>query len=307
MIELKGVSKFFSQKQALNEIDLSIGSGKVFGLIGPNGAGKTTLIRILNQILEPSSGEVIIGGLSLNSAHVRSFGYLPEERGLYREMKVIDHLVFLGQIRGLKKAEAYQAAEFWLNKFEIHAWCNKRIDALSKGMAQKVQFIGSVVHDPSIIILDEPLSGFDPINIQLMLNQIQAFKDQGKTIIFSTHNMNSVEEVCDEVALINQGKLIANNQVHALRNQFKNGAFKIRYKGNQIALANALWTDFELIKTTDLGEEWHEALIQSRRGQQFNDVYAALSNAIQFQSIEELLPSMQDIFVKLVTENNHEK
>ncbi|MFM7595398.1 MAG: ABC transporter ATP-binding protein [Flavobacteriales bacterium] len=303
MIEVKGISKFYSQKKALEDVDLNIQAGKIFGLIGPNGAGKTTLIRILNQIIEPSSGQVLIGGIPLNPVHVRSFGYLPEERGLYREMKVRDHLVFLARIRGLGNQDAHQAALHWLEKFEILPWSKKRIDALSKGMAQKVQFIGSMIHDPQIVILDEPLSGFDPLNIQLILNEIKAMKALGKTIIFSTHNMNSVDEICDEVGLINQGKVVAHDKVSSLKDTHKNGAYKVRYKGNQIAFANALWTGFEIISTEEIGDQWFQSIIKSRHGQSFNEVYSTLSPALELQLIEEQLPGMQDVFLKLVTDS----
>lgn len=307
MIELKEISKFYNQKQALDGLNLTIDKGQIFGLIGPNGAGKTTLIRILNQIIEPSSGSIFVNGIPLSSEHVRSFGYLPEERGLYREMKVLDHLIFLARLRGLKKSEATLAANEWLDKFQINGWGNKKINALSKGMAQKIQFIGSVLHDPQIIILDEPLSGFDPINIQLILEEIARFKKAGKTVIFSTHNMNSVEEVCQHVALINNGKLVASDQVNALRASYKSGEFNIRFKGNKIALANALWTGFELLSTEELGDQWVGAVIKSRNGQGFNDVYTSLSSAIELQLIEEKLPSMHDIFLKLVSNAKHEQ
>lgn len=307
MIELKEISKFYNQKQALDGINLTIEKGQIFGLIGPNGAGKTTLIRILNQIIEPSSGSILVGGMPLSSEHVKSFGYLPEERGLYREMKVLDHLIFLGRLRGLKKSQASLAANEWFEKFKIKGWENKKINALSKGMAQKIQFIGSVLHDPQIIILDEPLSGFDPINIQLILEEIERFKKEGKTVIFSTHNMNSVEEVCQQVALIHNGKLVAHDQVNALRASYKSGEYNIRFKGNNIALANALWTGFELISTEELGDQWVSAVIKSRNGQGFNDVYSTLSSAIELQLIEEKLPSMHDIFLNLVSNANNEQ
>jgi ABC-2 type transport system ATP-binding protein len=306
MIEIASVSKFYNQKRALDGVDLTIQSGRIFGLIGPNGAGKTTLIRILNQIIEPSAGHVRIGGIPLNNGHVKTFGYLPEERGLYREMKVLDHLVFLARIRGLSKSDALKASNFWLDKFEINPWSAKRIDSLSKGMAQKVQFIGTVLHDPNVIILDEPLSGFDPLNIQLILQEIKAMKKAGKTVIFSTHNMNSVDEICDEVGLVNQGRLVAHDHVSALREKHKTGAFKVRYKGNQIAFANALWTGFELIYTEELGEHWFQSVIKSRHGEAFSDVYQTLSSAVELQLLEEQLPGMQDIFLELVTNHSHE-
>jgi len=303
MIEVKNVSKFYSQKKALDDLSLSIEAGRIFGLIGPNGAGKTTLIRILNQIIEPSSGQVLIGGIPLNPLHVKAFGYLPEERGLYREMKVLDHLIFLACIRGLTHQDAQKAAGHWLEKFEIQPWSNKRIDSLSKGMAQKVQFIGSILHDPQVVILDEPLSGFDPLNIQLILNEIKAMKEAGKTVIFSTHNMNSVDEICDEVGLINHGKLVAHDKVSSLKTQHKTGAFRVRYKGNQIAFANALWTGFEIVSTEEIGDQWFQSVIRSRQGQSFNDVFSSLSPALELHLIEEQLPGMQDVFLKLVTDS----
>lgn len=306
MIEITNVSKFYNQKRAIEGIDLTVQSGSIFGLIGPNGAGKTTLIRILNQIIEPSEGHICIGGIPLNNSHVNSFGYLPEERGLYREMKVLDHLVFLARIRGLSKVDALKASNFWLDKFEINQWASKRINSLSKGMAQKVQFIGTVIHDPQIVILDEPLSGFDPLNIQLILHEIKAMKKAGKTVIFSTHNMNSVDEICDEVGLINHGKLVAHDKVSTLREKHKTGAFKVRYKGNQISFANALWTGFELIHIEELGEGWFQSVIKCRHGEAFTEVYNALSLAVELQHLEEQLPGMQDIFLELVTHSSHE-
>ena len=186
MIQVTEVSKVFQQKIALDNVSLDIPAGRVFGLIGPNGAGKTTLIRLLNQILIPSKGHITYQGTPLNAAHVRSFGYLPEERGLYREMKVLEHLMFLGQLRGLSKKDAKMAALEWLEKFDAHSWSNRKISALSKGMAQKIQFIGSVLHNPEVIILDEPLSGFDPINVEMLLDSIKGFKAEGKSVIFST-------------------------------------------------------------------------------------------------------------------------
>jgi len=185
LLSAKGLSKSFGGIRAVNNAYLEVPQGSITGLIGPNGAGKTTLIRILNQIIEPSSGQVLIGGIPINPLHVKSFGYLPEERGLYREMKVLDHLIFLASIRGLTHQDAQKAAGHWLEKFEIQPWSKKRIDSLSKGMAQKVQFIGSILHDPQVVILDEPLSGFDPLNIQLILNEIKAMKVAGKTIRYA--------------------------------------------------------------------------------------------------------------------------
>jgi ABC-2 type transport system ATP-binding protein len=304
MIEVQELTKVFHQKVALEEVSMRIQPGQVFGLIGPNGAGKTTFIRLLNQIIAPTKGSIKVHGTSLNVQHVRSFGYLPEERGLFREMRVLDHLVFLGKLRGLSKFESNKAALDWLEKFEITSWNNRKISTLSKGMAQKVQFIGSILHNPEIVILDEPLSGFDPLNVDLLLEQMRNFKAEGKTVIFSTHNMNSVEELCDEVALIHQGKLVAKEHVLTLRSAYKSGNFKLRFRGSKMAFAHALWTWFELLICTELSDGVYEAHIKSRGDYAFNQVFERLSEAVKLELIEEQLPSMQEVFVKLVT---HEK
>jgi ABC-2 type transport system ATP-binding protein len=304
MIEVAEVSKVFHQKIALDSVSMDIQEGRVFGLIGPNGAGKTTLIRLLNQILIPSKGTIKYNGSALNSSHVRSFGYLPEERGLYREMNVKDHLVFLGQLRGLSKYDAKIASGVWLEKFDATSWSNRKISALSKGMAQKIQFIGSVLHNPEVIILDEPLSGFDPINVDMLLEAIKGFKLEGKTVVFSTHNMKSVDELCDDVALINQGKLVAKDQVSVLRTVHKSGNFKVRFRGSKMAFAHALWTWFELLSCDELLDGVFEASIKCRGPYEFNDVFARLSESVKLELIEEQLPSMQEVFLKLVA---HEK
>jgi len=300
MIQVTEVSKVFQQKIALDNVSLDIPAGRVFGLIGPNGAGKTTLIRLLNQILILSKGHITYQGTPLNAAHVRSFGYLPEERGLYREMKVLEHLMFLGQLRGLSKKDAKMAALEWLEKFDAHSWSNRKISALSKGMAQKIQFIGSVLHNPEVIILDEPLSGFDPINVEMLLDSIKGFKAEGKSVIFSTHNMKSVDELCDDVALIHGGKVVAKDQVSALRTLYKTGNFKVRFRGSKMAFAHALWTWFELLSCDELMEGVFEASIKCRGPYAFNDVFERLSESVKLELIEEQLPSMQEVFLKLV-------
>ena len=307
MIELVDIQKSFQNKLALDGVSFTIPKGKVFGLIGPNGAGKTTLIRILNQILLPSSGSVMVQGSPLTQSHVRSFGYLPEERGLYREMTVKNHLIFLAKLRGMLGKEAHENVKHWLGKLNITDWENKRIDSLSKGMAQKIQFIASVIHGPEVIIFDEPLSGFDPLNIQLILEEIKSFVERDKTVIFSTHNMQSVDELCNEVALIHQGRLLANDLVAELRSKHRNGDYKIRFRGNAVAFANALWTGFEIIESKELSDNYREAIIRKRGDQSFNDVFSFLSNALSLELIEEQIPSMQDVFVKLIASNTHEE
>jgi ABC-2 type transport system ATP-binding protein len=300
MIEIIQATKVYHHKVALDSVSVKINPGQVFGLIGPNGAGKTTLIRLLNQIISPTKGQIRIANVLLNEAHVRSFGYLPEERGLYRDMKVLEHLVFLGQLRGLSKLEAKRTSMAWIEKFQIADWKDRKINTLSKGMAQKVQFIGTVLHHPEIIILDEPLSGFDPLNVELILNEVRNFKLEGRTVIYSTHNMNSVDELCDEVALLNHGSVVAHDRVMKLRLAHKSGNFKVRFQGSKLSFAHGLWTWFELLSCTELNDGVFEAEIKSRGDYHLNHVFERLSDAVQLQKVEEQLPGMQDVFIKLV-------
>ena len=297
ILKIENVSKRFQGKFALDDVSLEIYNGEIFGLLGPNGAGKTTLIRIINQIIQPDSGTIYFDKEPLKQRHLESIGYLPEERGLYRSMKVLDHLVFLGQLRGLKKQEAIKKSEFWLEKLDITSWKNKRIEELSKGMAQKVQFIGTILHEPKLLILDEPLSGFDPINVELILTILKEMKTQGKTILLSTHNMKSVEEICDRAAIIHQSRKMCEGEVINLRESIKKGHYAIRFKGNMIAFVNALWTDFELIDKKELGSNRFEATVAMRSSSQFEDLLKALIGQVKLEAAWEVMPSMHDVFL----------
>jgi ABC-2 type transport system ATP-binding protein len=268
--------------------------------LGPNGAGKTTLIRIMNQILKADQGIIQVDGKLLSANHWKDFGYLPEERGLYKSMNVNDTLVFLARLRGLTKYDAQASVRFWLEKFERSSWAKTKIEALSKGMAQKVQFIAAVVHQPNYLILDEPLSGFDPINVELILSELKSMKAEGKTIILSTHNMKSVEEICDQVALLHKSKLIAEGKVHALREKALNGEFIVRFSGNMIALANALWTEFELIDTKEIGENRFQIVVRQRGERTFEELASNLMGKLKLEAIEKRLPSMQEVFLELI-------
>ncbi len=300
MINITELSKSFNRKAALSDVSLSINTGQIYGLLGPNGAGKTTLIRILNQILVADKGNVQVDGKLLNNSHWKDFGYLPEERGLYKSMNVIDTLVFLARLRGMTKQDAKRSAQFWLDKFDIASWAKTNIEALSKGMAQKIQFIAAVVHQPTYLILDEPLSGFDPLNVDLILNELKSMRDEGKTIILSTHNMKSVEEICDDVALLHKSNLIAVGKVNSLREQSTNGEFVVRFGGNMIALANALWTEFELIDSREIGENRYEIIVRQRGKRTFNDLATNLMDKLILESIERRLPTMQEVFLDLI-------
>jgi ABC-2 type transport system ATP-binding protein len=297
ILKIENISKRFQGKFALDDVSLEIYNGEIFGLLGPNGAGKTTLIRIINQIIQPDSGTIYFDKEPLNQRHLESIGYLPEERGLYRSMKVLDHLVFLGQLRGLKKQDAIKKSEFWLEKLDISSWKNKRIEELSKGMAQKVQFIGTILQEPKLLILDEPLSGFDPINVELILSILKEMKSQGKTILLSTHNMKSVEEICDRAAIIHQSRKMCEGEVIDLRESIKKGHYAIRFKGNMIAFVNALWTDFELIDKKELGSNRFEATVAMRSSAEFEDLLKALIGQVKLEAAWEVMPSMHDVFL----------
>ena len=300
MLAITDVSKSFNRKLALDAVSLHVQKGEIYGLLGPNGAGKTTLIRIINQIIEADKGTLRFDGKLMSNEHLRLIGYLPEERGLYKSMGVLEQLVFLAQLRGMSKENAVKSANFWLEKFDIKDWSKKRIEELSKGMAQKVQFIAAIVHEPELLILDEPLSGFDPLNVELILNELKSLKSQGKTIILSTHNMRSVEEICDRAALIHQSKKLAEDSVWNMRAAQKSGEFSIRFSGNMIAFANALWTDFELIDKKELGDNRFLAVVKMRGSNQINNLINALMGQIKIEAVEERIPTMQEVFMNLI-------
>jgi ABC-2 type transport system ATP-binding protein len=269
-------------------------------LLGPNGAGKTTLIRIINRIIEPDSGHVRINGDLMTQKHLAQIGYLPEERGLYKTMTVQDHAIFLARLRGLSKADANRLLDQWLEKFNIGDWRKKRIEELSKGMAQKVQFICTVLHEPKLLILDEPLSGFDPINVELIKQELIEMKAKGKTIILSTHNMKSVEEICDRAALIHEAKKIAEGSISELQEAKKAGIYAVKFRGNMIAFVNALWTGFEVVDKDILGDDRFVVRVKMRGDNSFEDLLKVLIGQVKIEAAWEVLPSMQDVFIDLV-------
>jgi len=302
MLELEHISKSFYQKKAVDDVSLQINEGEIFGLLGPNGAGKTTLIRIINKIIQPERGVVRFQKELLNERHLQLIGYLPEERGLYRTMTVEDHAVFLGRLRGMSKQDILQNLNYWLDRFQIQEWRKKRIEELSKGMAQKVQFICTVLHQPQLLILDEPFSGFDPINVELIQQELIEMKAKGKTILLSSHNMKSVEELCDRIALIHQSKKIIEGSVSKIRSERKNGTYAVRFRGNMIAFVNALWTNFELTDKEILGDNRFVAYVKMRYDNNFQDLLKSLLGQIEIEAAWEVLPSMQDVFIDLVKE-----
>jgi ABC-2 type transport system ATP-binding protein len=303
VLQLENISKSYFQKLALEDVSLTLMEGEIFGLLGPNGAGKTSIIRIINKIIEADKGSVRFKKELMLDKHLIHFGYLPEERGLYRTMTVKDHAYFLGRLRGMSNSDIKIQLNYWLEKFKIIDWANKRIEELSKGMAQKVQFICAVLHQPQILILDEPFSGFDPINVELIQDELKSMKANGKTIMLSSHNMKSVEEICDRVALIHNSKKILEGSVSKIRDDRKNGTYAIRFRGNMIGFVNALWTGFELIDKELLSENRFIAYVKMRNENNFQDLLKTLLGQVEIEAAWEVTPSMQEIFIEMVQEN----
>ena len=300
LIKCTDVCKSFGDKIALDHVSVEIPKGKIFGLLGPNGAGKTTLIRIINRITIPNSGEVTFDGRPITQDDVEKIGYLPEERGLYRKMKVGEQAMYFAQLKGMSAREAAVELKKWFVRFGIESWWNKKVEELSKGMAQKVQFITTVVHKPSLLILDEPFSGFDPVNAQIIREEILRLKDEGATIILSTHNMESVEELCDNIALINKSHVVITGGVDEIRRKYGNNNVELIYTSDEaVQSVPGLYT--VLSDNDDAGR--HTAVLSLEDGSNGNEVLAdLLSKDITIHSFKELVPRMNDIFIKLVTE-----
>ena len=298
IIELSGINKYFLKHKALNNINLNIKQGSIFGLLGPNGAGKTTLIRIINQILQADSGTVKINGEFLKYDHIYSIGYLPEERGLYKKMKVGEQAIYLAQLKGLSKKEAKEKINYWFEKFEIHSWWNKKIEDLSKGMAQKIQFITTILHEPKLLILDEPFSGLDPVNSQIIKEEILNLKNKKTSIILSTHNMNSVEEICDEAAIIHKSNKILEGKIHNLKEKYQGKEWLIKYKGNQMSFTNAIWGGWKMIKHNSINEKIHLAVIELTNDFTINKFIKGIVDHVEIIEINKKLPTMNDVFIK---------
>jgi len=303
LFEARNVDKIFATTQALTDVSISVKEQSIFGLLGPNGAGKTTLIRIINQITAPDRGEIFLNGKKLTRADISKIGYLPEERGLYKKMKIGEQAIYLAQLKGLSRKEASGNLKKWFEKFEIMSWWNKNIEELSKGMQQKVQFITTVVHQPELLIFDEPFSGFDPINATLLKKEILQLRDDGATIIFSTHNMESVEELCDHIALINKSVKIEDGPTDEIREKYKSNIYEIKYQGNFVEIASALGNQYKILEHTEKGKENH-LKVQYLNGNSNNELLQALIPVSEIRSFEEVIPSMNDVFIKAVEESN---
>jgi ABC-type uncharacterized transport system, ATPase component len=296
------VEKRFATHLALDDVSIAVPANSIFGLLGPNGAGKTTLIRIINQITAPDKGTLFFEGRPLKADDIYQIGYLPEERGLYKKMKVGDQALYLAQLKGLSKHDAMEKLKYWFRKFEIQAWWDKKVEELSKGMAQKIQFIVTIIHEPKLLIFDEPFSGFDPINTNLLKEEILNLKANGSTIIFSTHNMGSVEELCDNITLINKSRNILSGQIDTIRQQYGENKFEIGYRGGE-DLKQALTSDYVLEK------EWNEkmmkkAVIKVLNPSQENRLISQLMPHMEILSFNEIIPSMNDVFIKVVQNYN---
>lgn len=301
IITAENITKAFANHVALDDVSLQVPRGSIFGLLGPNGAGKTTLIRIINQITGPDSGRILFNDEPLVREHVERIGYLPEERGLYKKMKVGEQAMYLAQLKGLSKSEAKSRLREWFERFDMNKWWDKKVEELSKGMAQKVQFVTTVLHRPSFIILDEPFSGFDPINAELIKREIKRLRDEGATILLSTHNMGSVEEICSDIALINKSKLVLSGKVNEVRHAYRENVYDLTFRGDILSFTNALWTNFELIEQESRGDV-RRARIRLLDKSTVNDLLKTVIPVVEVESLGEVVPNMNDIFIKVVSE-----
>lgn len=301
-LTIANLSKYYANHTALDDVSLSVPEAAIYGLLGPNGAGKTTLIRIINQIINSDKGTITLFGESLAPKHIMQIGYLPEERGLYKKIKIGDQLIYLARLRGLTHADASERVKAWFKKFDISQWWNKKVEDLSKGMAQKVQFISTVLHEPRLLILDEPFSGFDPVNAQLITREILELRDKGSTIIFSTHRMETVEALCDHIALINKSKKILEGPTRKIRHTYKSNSFVVEHPGT-IAFSDA---DFTLTGSEDIGEGFYRSCFAASNGATSNQLLQKLLPLTEIRSFAEQVPTIHDIFIKLVKGGSNE-
>ncbi|MBF6598221.1 MAG: ATP-binding cassette domain-containing protein [Fermentimonas sp.] len=296
-LETQNVVKQYANHLALNRVSIEVPRGTVFGLLGPNGAGKTTLIRIITRITAPDSGNVIIDGRPYKKEDIYNIGYLPEERGLYRKMKVGEQAMYMAQLRGMSKKEAHHQLMVWFKRFNIMDWYNRKVEELSKGMQQKVQFISTVIHNPDLLIFDEPFSGFDPVNTEIVKNEMLRLKDEGKTIILSTHNMGSVEELCDNIALIHKSEVVLKGNVYNIRKDNRPNIFRFRIIGSDFDFYHP---SFELL-SKELYHEYIDLRIKKLEGISNNELAQLIFDKYDVVSYDEELPTMNDVFIKTVT------
>ncbi|MCR8557116.1 ATP-binding cassette domain-containing protein [Mucilaginibacter sp. BJC16-A38] len=298
MLSIRNIVKQYAGHRALSDVSLEVKSGQVFGLLGPNGAGKTSLIRIINQITAPDSGEVYFNGEKLNQSHIDRIGYLPEERGLYKKMEIGEQMIYLARLKGLSRAEATRRLKIWFDKLGMETWWKMKIEELSKGMQQKAQFVATVLHEPDLIILDEPFSGFDPVNAEIIKDEILELNKKGATILFSTHRMESVEELCDSIALINKSQKILDGTVKGIRNSYRNATYLIEYNGEQLSFNGS--QPFEVIEEKAGDDMEHTIKIKLAEGNTSNDVLQYLIPKTRVNMLQEVIPSMNEIFIEQV-------
>jgi len=298
LLELKHLKKYYAAQKAVDDISFSIEQGSIFGLLGPNGAGKTTLLRMITGIFYPDEGEIIFDGSRFNAINdVQKIGYMPEERGLYKKMKIGDQMLYLAQLKGLSKSEATEKIKFWFRRLEMESWWNKKVEDLSKGMSQKLQFVTTVMHEPKLIILDEPFSGLDPLNANLIKDEIYGLAQRGCTVIFSTHRMEQVEEICDHIVLVNLGKKILDGTVQQVKQNYKENKFNIRLDGIPAAIESSA---FEVVAS-----ETNDYTVKINDGYQSNDVLKYfIEQDINVEAFNEILPSLNDIFIRLVADTH---
>ncbi len=297
MLSIRNIVKQYANHRALDDVSMEIEQGVIFGLLGPNGAGKTSLIRIINQITAPDEGAIYLNGEKLNSSHIARIGYLPEERGLYKKMEIGEQMIYLARLKGLSRSESITRIKYWFEKMEMQSWWKKKVEDLSKGMQQKVQFVATVVHSPDLIILDEPFSGFDPVNAELIKDEILELNSKGATIIFSTHRMESVEQLCDHIALIHKSHKILDGKVKDIKNSYRNNTYRIEYAGQIPDTASAI---FDVVQSRVL-EETNELTVRLAHGKTSNDVLNYLIPLVHIQQVIEVIPSINDIFIEKVS------
>lgn len=300
LLSVEHVTKRFADHTALDDISLTIPRGSIYGLLGPNGAGKTTLIRIINRITAPDSGRILLEGHEIKPDDVFKIGYLPEERGLYKKMKVGEQALYFARLKGMTRSDATRKLKEWFVRFGIEYWWDKKVQELSKGMAQKVQFIVTVLHDPPLLILDEPFSGFDPINANIIKEEVLRLRDGGATVIFSTHNMASVEQMCDHITLINKSHNILSGNVDEIRRRHGDNIFLLEFRGDGDALSRALEGRVAVLETDETESAYHSLKIHIPEGEPVREVIALVNDTVELRSFREIIPSMDDIFIKAV-------
>ena len=301
LLKIENITKRYSAHTALDDVSLSVPRGSIYGLLGPNGAGKTTLIRVINRITLPDAGRVIFDGHEITDQDIYQIGYLPEERGLYKKMKVGEQAIFFAQLKGLSRREAIARLKEWFVRMGIESWWNRKVEDLSKGMAQKVQFITTVLHEPKLLIFDEPFSGFDPINANILKQEILRLRDKGATVIFSTHNMSSVEEICDHITLINKSRNILSGSVDEVRRRFGENVFEVTYSGQATTFEQAMQPVAEMLSSSAVADSPYTcSRIRIKDTASVRDSITVANEAVELRSFREVIPSMNDIFIRAV-------